>query len=131
MSNNSNDGLTLFWLGALIVGGILLYIVMQFKAFFGVDTATAVEALKRLFFFVIGYGFIAFITRRFFEVTLIAIPLSYLWLYPVIEYHAIQAAPYVPFALTWPGQVLALIAVSALCFCIWFFKNHVWKEIWA
>lgn len=131
MSNKSNDELTLLGLGAIIIDGILLYIVMQFKAFFGVDGTTAVEVLKRLFFFVIAYGFIAFFTRRFFEVTLIAIPLSYLWLYPVIEYHAVQAAPYVPFPLTWPGQALALIAVSALCFGIWFFKNHVWKEIWA
>jgi len=131
MSNKTNDEFTLIGLGAIIVGGILFYIVMQFKAFFGVDADTAVEALKRLFFFVIAYGFIAFFTRRFFEVTLIAIPLCYLWLYPVIEYHAIQAAPYVPFALTWPGQTLALIAVSAFCFAIWFFKNHVWKEIWA
>lgn len=131
MSNKTNDEFTLLGLGALIVGGILLYIIMQFKAFFGVDGTTAVEVLKRLFFFVIGYGFIAFITRRFFEITLIAIPLSYLWLYPVIEYHVIQTYPNVPFPLTWPGQALALIAVSALCFGIWFFKNHVWKEIWA
>ncbi|MDC5621634.1 hypothetical protein ACT433_11400 [Acinetobacter baumannii] len=129
MSNKTNDEFTLIGLGAIIVRGILFYIVMQFKAFFGVDADTAVEALKRLFFFVIAYGFIAFITRRFFEVTLIAIPLSYVWLYPVIEYHAIHTSPNVPFALTWPGQTLALIAVSALCFGIWFFKNHVWKEI--
>lgn len=131
MSNNTNDELTWYALGALIVGGIIYAIVMQFKTFFGVDADTAVQVIIRLVFFLLGYGFIVYFTRRFFEVTLIAIPLSYLWLYPVIEYHAIQAAPYVPFPLTWPGQALALIAVSALCFGIWFFKNHVWKEIWA
>lgn len=131
MSNNTNDELTWYGLGALIVGGIIYAIVMQFKTFFGVDADTAVQVIIRLVFFLLGYGFIVYFTRRFFEVTLIAIPLCYLWLYPVIEYHAIQAAPYVPFALTWPGQALALIAVSALSFGIWFFKNHVWKEIWA
>ncbi|WP_227063722.1 hypothetical protein [Acinetobacter pittii] len=131
MSNNTNDELTWYGLGALIVGGIIYAIVMQFKTFFGVDADTAVQVIIRLVFFILGYGIIVYFTRRFFEVTLIAIPLSYLWLYPVIEYHAIQTYPNVPFPLTWPGQALALIAISALCFGIWFFKNHVWKEIWA
>ncbi|MDC4608072.1 hypothetical protein ACT4ZU_03870 [Acinetobacter baumannii] len=132
MSNKSDDNmLTLIGLGLLILGGIFYYIVLQVKAFFGIDGSTASEVILKGIGWIICLGILLFWSRRLFETSLVAIPTSLIWLQPVFEFYAIHTRPNVPFAFTLNGQILMFVLLSLTCFAIWYFKTHVWKEIWA
>ncbi|MDC5359959.1 hypothetical protein [Acinetobacter baumannii] len=131
MSKNTNNTLSIYGLGLFIFCLIIFAITSKFKVVFGIDGDTALNVLGGMVVQVIGLGIFLVISRRLFETVLIAIPTCCVWLKPIFDFYAIHSQPNVPFPFTMPGQFLMFVLLCIFSFAIWYFKNHVWKEIWS
>ncbi|MEO9278553.1 hypothetical protein ABFY81_01390 [Acinetobacter sp. WA-87] len=131
MSKNTNNTLSIYGLGLFIFCLIIFAITSKFKVVFGIDGDTALNVLGGMVIQVIGLGIFLVISRRLFEIVLIAIPTCCVWLKPIFDFYAIHSQPNVPFPFTMPGQFLMFVLLCIFSFAIWYFKNHVWKEIWS
>ncbi|WP_192454456.1 hypothetical protein [Acinetobacter oleivorans] len=131
MSKNTNNTLNFWGLVALIFGLIIFAITSNFKVFFGIDGDTALNVLFWMIVQVAGLVIFLVKSRRLFETVLIGIPTCCVWLKPIFDFYAIHSQPNVPFPFTTIGQFLMFVLLCIFSFAIWYFKNHVWKEIWS
>lgn len=131
MSKNTNNTLSIYWLGLFIFCLIIFAITAKFKLVFGIDGDTALNVLGGMIVQIVGLGIFLVLSRRLFETVLIALPSCCIWLKPIFDFYAIHSQPNVPFPFTMPGQFLMFVLLCIFSFAIWYFKNHVWKEIWS